>query len=139
MAVTDDFKGYMLFFFENGKVAKVDMNAYETKTNRKKLIKAYGSKSPIVAAMYISEDLELVLTSSSGRMILFNTAVISPKTTKDTQGVGVMTMKKGQRLMGVRPYVEGEFSKPHRYRTKNLPALGSMPLPEDTAGEQLTL
>ncbi len=139
MAVTDDFKGYMLFFFENGKVAKVDMNVYETKTNRKKLIKAYGSKSPIVAAMYISEDLELVLTSSSGRMLLFNTAVISPKTTKDTQGVGVMTMKKGQRLMGVRPYVEGEFSKPHRYRTKNLPALGSMPLPEDTAGEQLTL
>ncbi len=139
MAVTDDFKGYMLFFFENGKVAKVDMNAYETKTNRKKLIKAYGSKSPIVAAMYISEDLELVLTSSSGRMLLFNTAVISPKTTKNTQGVGVMTMKKGQRLMGVRPYVEGEFSKPHRYRTKNLPALGSMPLPEDTAGEQLTL
>lgn len=139
MAVTDDFKGYMLFFFENGKVAKVDMNAYETKMNRKKLIKAYGSKSPIVAAMYIREDLELVLTSSSGRMLLFNTAVISPKTTKDTQGVGVMTMKKGQRLMGVRPYVEGEFSKPHRYRTKNLPALGSMPLPEDTAGEQLTL
>mgnify|MGYP004499818449 CR=1 FL=1 len=139
MAVTDDFKGYMLFFFENGKVAKVDMSAYETKTNRKKLIKAYGSKSPIVAAMYIREDLELILTSSSGRMLLFNTAVISPKTTKDTQGVGVMTMKKGQRLMGVRPYVEGEFSKPHRYRTKNLPALGSMPLPEDTAGEQLTL
>ena len=139
MAVTDDFKGYMLFFFENGKVAKVDMNAYETKTNRKKLIKAYGSKSPIVTAMYIREDLELVLTSSSGRMLLFNTAVISPKTTKDTQGVGVMTMKKGQRLMGVRPYVEGEFSKPHRYRTKNLPALGSMPLPEDTAGEQLSL
>lgn len=139
MAVTDDFKGYMLFFFENGKVAKVDMNAYETKTNRKKLIKAYGSKSPIVTAMYIREDLELVLTSSSGRMLLFNTAVISPKTTKDTQGVGVMTMKKGQRLIGVRPYVEGEFSKPHRYRTKNLPALGSMPLPEDTAGEQLSL
>lgn len=139
MAVTDDFKGYMLFFFENGKVAKVDMSAYETKTNRKKLIKAYGAKSPIVAAMYIREDLELVLTSSSGRMLLFNTAVISPKTTKDTQGVGVMTMKKGQRLMNVRPYVEGEFSKPHRYRTKNLPALGSMPLPEDTAGEQLTL
>lgn len=139
MAVTDDFKGYMLFFFENGKVAKVDMSVYETKTNRKKLIKAYGAKSPIVAAMYIREDLELVLTSSSGRMLLFNTAVISPKTTKDTQGVGVMTMKKGQRLMNVRPYVEGEFSKPHRYRTKNLPALGSMPLPEDTAGEQLTL
>ncbi|NLL62763.1 MAG: topoisomerase IV [Ruminococcaceae bacterium] len=139
MAVTDDYKGYMLFFFENGKVAKVDMSAYETKTNRKKLIKAYGAKSPIVAALYIREDQELVLTSSSGRMLLFNTAVIMPKTTKDTIGVSVMTMKKGQRLMGIRPYVEGEFAKPHRYRTKNLPALGSMPSAEDTAGEQLTL
>ena len=139
MAVTDDFKGYMLFFFENGKVAKVDMSAYATKTNRKKLIKAYGAKSPLVAALYIREDLELVLTSSSGRMLLVNTAVITPKSTKDTIGVGVMTMKKGQRLMSIRPYVEGEFVKPHRYRTKNLPALGALPSADDTAGEQLTL
>ncbi len=139
MAITDDFKGYMLFFFENGKVAKVDMGAYETKTNRKKLIKAYGNKSPLVAALYIKEDTELVLTSSSGRMLLVNTGSISSKTTKDTQGVAVMTMKKGQRLLSIRPYVEGEFSKPHRFRTKNLPALGSLPLAEDTAGEQLTL
>lgn len=139
MGVVDDYKGYMLFFFENGKVAKVDVSAYQTKTNRKKLIKAYSDKSPIVDAIYIREDAEFVLTASSGRMLILNTAVISPKTTKDTIGVGVMTMKKGQRLMSVRPYVEGEFQKPHRYRTKNLPALGSMPAPEDTAGEQLTL
>ncbi|MBR6512017.1 MAG: topoisomerase IV, partial [Clostridia bacterium] len=91
MAVTDDFKGYMLFFFENGKVAKVDMSAYATKTNRKKLIKAYGAKSPLVSAMYVREDLELVITASSGRMLLVNTAVITPKTTKDTIGVGVLT------------------------------------------------
>ena len=139
MGVVDDYKGYMLFFFENGKVAKVDVSAYQTKTNRKKLIKAYADKSPIVSALYIREDTEFVLTASSGRMLILNTAVISPKTTKDTIGVGVMTMKKGQRLMSVRPYVEGEFQKPHRYRTKNLPALGSMPAPEDTQGEQLTL
>ena len=139
MAVLDDFKGYMLFFFENGKVAKVDASAYWTKTNRKKLIKAYSNKSRIVDAIYIREDAEFVLTSSAGRMLILSTAVISPKTTKDTIGVGVMTMKRGQRLMSVRPYVEGEFAKPHRYRTKNLPALGAMPAPEDTAGEQLTL
>ncbi len=139
MGVVDDYKGYMLFFFENGKVAKVDVSAYQTKTNRKKLIKAYADKSPIVDTIYIREDTEFVLTASSGRMLILNTAVISPKTTKDTIGVGVMTMKKGQRLMSVRPYVEGEFQKPHRYRTKNLPALGSMPAPEDTQGEQLTL
>ena len=139
MAVTDDFKGYMLFFFENGKVAKVDMSAYATKTNRKKLIKAYGAKSPLVSAMYVREDLELVITASSGRMLLVNTAVITPKTTKDTIGVGVLTLKKGQRLMSVRPYVEGEFAKPHRYRTKNLPALGSLPSSDDTAGDQLSL
>ncbi len=139
MGVVDDYKGYMLFFFENGKVAKVDVSAYQTKTNRKKLIKAYADKSPIVDAIYIREDTEFVLTASSGRMLILNTAVISPKTTKDTIGVGVMTMKKGQRLMSVRPYIEGEFQKPHRYRTKNLPALGSMPAPEDTQGEQLTL
>ncbi len=139
MGVVDDYKGYMLFFFENGKVAKVDVSAYQTKTNRKKLIKAYADKSPIVDAIYIREDTEFVLTASSGRMLILNTAVISPKTTKDTIGVGVMTMKKGQRLMSVRPYVEGEFQKPHRYRTKNLPPLGSMPAAEDTQGEQLTL
>lgn len=139
MAVTDDYKGYMLFFFENGKVAKVDMSAYLTKTNRKKLIKAYGNKSTLVAALYIREDTELVLTASSGRMLLIDTAVLTPKSTKDTQGVGVMTLKKGQRLMTIRPYAEGEFQKPYRYRTKNLPALGAMPAAEDTAGEQLTL
>lgn len=139
MAVTDDYKGYMIFFFENGKVAKVDLAAYQTKTNRKKLIKAYADKSPLVKTLLIREDTEFVLTSSSGRMLIFNTAVILPKTTKDTIGVAVLTLKKGQRLMSVRPYIDGEFVKDHRYRTKNLPALGSMPAPEDTQGEQLSL
>ena len=138
MALLKDYNGYMIFFFENGKVAKVDMSAYATKTNRKKLIKAYSDKSPLVAALYITQDTELVLVSSAGRHLLFNTAAISSKTTKDTQGVAVFTLKKGQRLMTVRPYNEGEFAKPYRYRTKNLPSTGALLSAEDS-GEQMTL
>ncbi len=138
MAVTKDFKGYMLFFFENGKVAKVDMEGYATKTNRKKLIKAYSNKAPIVSCMYIPEDTEIVITSTAGRHLLVNTAAISPKTTKDTAGVNVLTVKKYHKLQSVRLYKEGEFSKPHRYKTKTLPAAGALLSAEDS-GEQLSL
>ncbi len=138
MAVTSDYKGYMLFFFENGKVAKVSMNSYATKTNRKKLIKAYSDKSPLVAALYITEETEIVITSTAGRNLLLNTGAISAKTTKDTAGVNVLTLKKYHKLQGVRLYKEGEFAKPHRYRTKTLPAAGALLSADDTA-EQLTL
>lgn len=138
MAVTDDYSGYMLFFFENGKVAKVSMSGYSTKTNRKKLIKAYSDKAPIVDVMYIKEDTELVLISTAGRHLLVNTGAISPKTTKDTAGVNVMTLKRYNKLQSVRLYEEGEFARPHRYRTKTLPAVGATLSAEDTA-EQLTL
>ncbi len=138
MTVTGDYKGYMLFFFENGKVAKVDLSAYETKTNRKKLIKAYSDKFPIVAVKFIKEDCELVLKSTSGRILLLNTGAISPKTTKDTQGVGVMTQKKNHRLESVCDFKEDMFVKPARYRTRTLPATGSTLSAEDT-GEQLSL
>lgn len=138
MAVTTDYKGYMLFFFENGKVAKVDMSAYETKTNRKKLIKAYCDKFPIVAIRHIKEDCEIVMKSSSGRILLLNTGAVSPKTTKDTQGVGVMTQRKNHRLESVTDFTEDMFQKPARYRTRTLPAAGSTLSAEDT-GEQLSL
>lgn len=138
MVNTSDYKGYMLFFFENGKVAKVDLSAYATKTNRKKLIKAYCEKFPLAAVRYIREDCELVLTSTSGRILLLNTGAIAPKTTKDTQGVGVMTQKKNHRLDRVEDYREGMFQKPARYRTRNLPAAGSTLSAEDE-GEQLSL
>lgn len=138
MAVTTDYKGYMLFFFENGKLAKVDLSAYETKTNRKKLIKAYCDKFPLAAIRQITEDCELVVQSTAGRILLLNTGAVSPKTTKDTQGVAVMTLKKGHRLASVRDYKEGEFVKPARYRTRSLPAAGALLSAEDT-GEQLTL
>lgn len=138
MAVTTDYKGYMLFFFENGKLAKVDLSAYETKTNRKKLIKAYCEKFPLAAIRQITEDCELVVQSTAGRILFLNTGAVSPKTTKDTQGVAVMTLKKGHRLSSVRDYKEGEFVKPARYRTRSLPAAGALLSAED-AGEQLTL
>ena len=138
MAVTTDYKGYMLFFFENGKVAKVDMSAYETKTNRKKLIKAYCEKFPIVAIKQIKEDCEIVMKSTSGRILLLNTGAVSPKTTKDTQGVAVMTQRKNHRLESVCDFTEGMFVKPVRYRTRTLPAAGSTLSGED-AGEQLSL
>lgn len=138
MLPTLDYKGYVMFFFENGKVAKVDLSSYQTKTNRKKLIKAYSNKSPIAAIRKIEEDCDLVLESTAGKLLLFNTGAIAPKTTKDTQGVAVMTLKKGHVVKLVRDYHKGEFAKPYRYKTKNLPASGATLSSED-AGEQLSL
>ena len=138
MVNTTDYKGYMLFFFENGKAAKVELSAYQTKTNRKKLIKAYCAKYPLADMKYIREDCEIVLHSSAGRLLLLNTGAISPKTTKDTQGVAVFTLKKGHTVVKVRDYVPGEFAKPYRYKTKNLPSTGALPSAEDS-GEQMSL
>lgn len=138
MSVTSDYSGYMLFFFENGKIAKVDMSVYQTKTNRKKLINAYSSKSKIAAMKQITQDCDLVVTSSSGKVLLFNTGAITPKTTKDTAGVSLLSLKKGQRLASVREYKQGEFIKPHRYKTKNLPSAGALLSAEDV-GEQLEI
>lgn len=138
MAVTDsDYKGNMIFFFENGKAAKIEFSAYKTLTKRKKLIKAYSDKSPLVDALYLPEETELVVISTAGRHLLINTAVINSKTTKDSAGVGVMTLKKGQKIFKVRPYNEGEFAKVYRFRAKNLPASGAL-LSADDSSEQIT-
>ncbi|MBQ3519613.1 MAG: topoisomerase IV [Clostridia bacterium] len=138
MAVTKDYSGQMLFFFENGKVAKVELSSYETKTNRKKLLKAYSDKSEIASFAHIADDGEFVLTSSNGRILLLNSAVIASKTTKDTQGVAVMKLKKGHRLLSAVAYKDGQFIKPARYRTKTLPSAGATIATEDT-GEQISL
>ncbi|MEI6578486.1 MAG: DNA topoisomerase (ATP-hydrolyzing) subunit A [Eubacteriales bacterium] len=138
MAVTSDYSGYMLFFFENGKIAKIEMTAYQTKTNRKKLLNAYSGKIELAAIKHIVVDCDLVVKSSAGRFLLFNTGAISPKSTKDTLGVSLMTLKKGQRVINVRNYEEGEFAKPYRFKTKNLPATGALLSSEDT-GEQLQI
>lgn len=138
MAVTTDYKGFMLFFFENGKLAKIDLSAYETKTNRKKLIKAYCEKFPVVNMFCVTEDKEYVMKSTSGRILLLNTGAIAVKTTKDSMGVSVMTLKKGHRVSSVKEYTDGEFVKPARYRTRTLPAAGAT-LSADDVVEQLTL
>ncbi len=138
MAVTDTYRGYMLFFFADGKLAKVDMASYQTKTNRRKLVSAYCAKQPLVAAFYTEEDGEYLLHSSSGRKLLVHTGAVAAKASKDTQGVSVMTQRKGRMLIKAEPYKEGSLLKPHRYRAKNLPAAGALPTAEEQ-GEQLTL
>ncbi|MBQ1985328.1 MAG: topoisomerase IV [Clostridia bacterium] len=138
MAVTKNFEGFMLFVFENGKVAKVEMSAYSTKTNRRKLINAYSDKSPLVAALQLDADCDVLLTSTSGRMLLFNTGLVAPKTTKNTQGVAAMTLKKGQRVLKAVLYNEGDFMNPSRFK-KKIPALGALPNGEEYGEEQTTL
>ena len=137
MAATTDYSGYVLFFFENGKAAKVELSAYATKTNRKKLINAYSDKSPLAAMLQLPEDAEVLLTATSGRMLLFHTGLIAPKTTKNTQGVAALTLKKGQRLLSAVLYQEGMLKNPTRYK-KKLPALGALP-DESESAEQLSL
>lgn len=138
MAVTHNYEGYMLFFFENGKVAKVDMASYQTVTKRKKLVAAYSDKSPLVAAYYIAEDAEFLLTSTQNRMLLLHTGAITSKPTKSVQGVAVMKLKKSAKVFSVKLYAADSLANEHRYRTKTLPAAGMLPRAEDM-GEQLTL
>ena len=138
MAVTADYSGYMLFFFENGKAAKVEMASYATKTNRRKLVGAYSDKSPAVAIIQVPEDREFMLTATSGRRLLVHTGAIAAKTTRNTIGVQVMTLKGRHTLQAVVPFEEGMVTKSNRYRTKSLPAAGALPLAEDI-GEQLTM
>ena len=139
MVATKDYKGMLLFAFENGKLAKVPLEAYQTKTNRKKLTGAYSDKSPLAGMVFFTEDKEFLLKASSGRMLLIHSGAINLKTTRSTQGVAIMKLKKGHRLFEISEYVEGTFAKPQRYRTKTLPTLGAMPANEDSTDEQLTL
>ncbi len=125
MASTSNYKGFMIFVFDNGRIAKVPLSSYQTKTNRKKLISAYCDKYALHTAMYFEDDCELVLTSTNGRMLIVNTASIPQKTTRNNGGIAVMTQKKGQRVLTALPYEQGSLENDHRYRTKNLPAAGS--------------
>ena len=116
----------------------MELSAYATKTNRRKLVGAYSDKSPLAAVYHISEDGEFLLRSTSGRMLVMHTGAVSTKSTRNTIGVQVMTLKGNHRLKEVLPFREEMVSKANRYRTKSLPAAGAMPLAEDI-GEQLTL
>lgn len=125
MVETTDYSGYMIFVFKNGKVAKVSLNAYKTKTNRKKLANAYGSKSKLVEAFHIKEDTFLMLKSTNERMIIFNTGMILPKATRDTIGVNALTLK-GKNLLEKAFIIDEEKAQElGKYKVRNIPAAGS--------------
>lgn len=138
---TTDYSGYIIFFFENGKAAKIPVKAYETKTNRKKLAKAYSDKSPLIAAVFVADDCDILLRSSSGHALLFNTAMLLPKTTRDSQGVQVMTLRKKALLASADVFEsanEDETDTFEKYRSKTIPAAGK-PAKELGDTNQLTL
>lgn len=139
MVVTKDYKGMLLFAFENGKAAKVPLESYATKTNRKKLTGAYSDKSPLVGLLYMPEDEEVLFKASSGNMLLVHTGALALKTTRSTQGVAVLKPKKGHRLFSIERYKDGTFTNPKRYRTGSLPARGALPVNDDSKDEQLSL
>jgi DNA gyrase subunit A len=132
-----DYKGFVLFFFENGKAAKVPLSAYETKTNRRKLTGAYSDKSPLVGALVLDSDTQMVLYSSDNRALIFSTAQLLPKTTRNTQGVAVMTLKKKAVLASVALLENAGVTNQSRYRTKTIPAAGATLKEEDSQEKQI--
>ncbi|HOM01537.1 MAG TPA: DNA topoisomerase (ATP-hydrolyzing) subunit A [Acetivibrio sp.] len=139
MVATDDYKGYMIFAFENGKVAKIELESYATKTNRKKLANAYNGLSRLVYVGHILEDEELVAFSSLDKVLIFNTSAINPKTTRDSQGVQVLKSKKGSIMTRIKKIDEVSFKDPDYYRTKNIPAIGCYLKDEDVEDNQIKL
>ena len=136
LVLCGDYKGFVLFFYENGKVAKVPMSAYETKTNRKKLTGAYSDKSPLVAVMALDADEQVVLYSSDGRALIFSTAQLLPKTTRSTQGVTVLTLRKKAVLSSAAMLADSGIVNQSRYRSKTIPAAGALIKQEDSAEKQ---
>ena len=136
VAAADGYRGFVLFFFENGKAAKVPLSAYETKTNRKKLVGAYSDKSPLAKVMVLNEDSQLALYTSDGRCAIFSTAQLLPKTTKNTQGVAVLSLKKKAVLSDVLPLESSGIVNESRYRTKTIPSAGALLKAEDSQDKQ---
>ncbi len=133
-----DYKGFVLFFFENGKVAKVPLSAYETKTNRRKLTGAYSDKSPLVKVLALDADEQLAVYSTDGRAAIFSTAQLLPKSTRNTQGVAVLTLKKKAVLKDVQLLADSGITNESRYRTKTIPSAGSLLKDEDASEKQQT-
>ena len=136
VVLTQDYSGFVLFFFENGKVAKVPLNAYETKTNRKKLTGAYCDKSPLVSVYALQTDEQMAVYASDGRALIFSTAQLLPKTTRNTQGVTVMSLKRKAVMNAVLPLEQSGIENQGRYRTKTIPAAGALLKPEDMQEKQ---
>ncbi len=132
MIPTKDYSGYVMFVFESGKVAKVPLESYATKTNRKKLANAYSDKEPLSAVCFVPDDeTDMVILSSSGRALVFRAGDINAKNTRNTQGVAVMKQKKGHRVISAKVLTEGILSDPERYRAKTIPTMGQLPKSSD--------
>ena len=134
-----DYKGFMLFAFENGKVAKVDLAGYDTKSNRHRLTGAYSDKAPLIGACLLQEDTQLALYASDGRTIIFSSAQLALKTTRSTQGVAVLSLKKKAVAVRMALLEDSGIQNISRYRAKTIPAAGSLLKPEDEGHEQITL
>ena len=133
-----DYKGFVLFFFENGKAAKVPLSAYETKTNRRRLTGAFSDKSPLVSAMAMDTDAQVALYSTDGRTMIISTALLSPKTSRSTIGVSVMSLKKKASLKQVLPLETSGIVNASRYRCRNIPAAGALLKEEDSQEKQIS-
>ena len=134
-----DYSGFVLFFFENGKAAKVPLSAYETKTNRKKLTGAYSDKSPLRTVLHMVEDAQIVAYSTDNRAMIFSTALLLPKTTRNTQGVAVLTLRRKAALDFAAPLAGSNIQTESRYRAKSIPAAGAVLKPEEAPQQQITL
>ncbi|MCQ2416195.1 MAG: DNA topoisomerase (ATP-hydrolyzing) subunit A [Oscillospiraceae bacterium] len=136
MIATDDYSGFLLFCYANGKITKVPLSAYATKTNRKKLANAYSNKNPIAEILYIAEDCNVLLRSSNNRAIIFNTAMLMPKTTRDSIGVQVLTLKaKGAVLESASVVSDEQLEQLQKYVVKNIPAAGGMAKDLEVTGQ----
>jgi DNA gyrase subunit A len=135
----EDYSGHIFFFFENGRAARVEMSSYATLSNRRKLTGAYGAKSPLVAADVLREDCEMAVFTSDKRCVIFHTAALEPKSTRGTQGVGVVSVKPRQRVVAVKPSESCGIISTSRFRVRSLPAVGALLKPEDVGEEQLSL
>jgi DNA gyrase subunit A len=139
VVATDNYTGWMLFSFENGKSAKIDLESYATKTNRKKLANAYSDKSPVIDIRYLESDVELVAYSNIKKVLIFNTSNINPKSSRDSQGVQVLKEKKGSYMCAIKSIEASGIKKPEYYRTKAIPAVGCYFREEDAEDKQLTI
>lgn len=134
-----DYSGNLLLFFENGKIARIELAAFETKTNRKRLINAYSDKSPLVQILSIKEDVNAAVFSSDGRAMIFNTSMLQVKTSKSTQGVAGMSLKKNHRVTDAAAVEDTTIKNVSRYRAKSLPAAGALLKDEDRGETQLSM
>ncbi len=139
MILPGDYSKHLLLVFENGKAARIELAAYETKTNRKKLVNACSDKSPVKAVLLIEEETDLACYSSDGRVLIFNTAQLQPKSSRTTQGVNVMTLKPKRVLEQAVPLKDTAIGNTARYRVKTLPGAGALLKAEDRAEQQLSL